>query len=281
MAEKTLDQLIDNLVTLPTIPAALAKLNTVIEDPDSSAQDIASVVSTDQSIATKVLRISNSTFYGLRTKVSSLAQAVSILGTRVIRNLVLQATTIQSYQHLRNNPDFDIDAFWEHSIRVAVATQIFAKHCKGFPMKPDECYTIGLVHDVGRVVLLDGQPKSFIESVRWAASSGEDSASSENRVFGFNHTHVGELLAQRWKLPTEVAIGIRHHHSAPDTTDPSKLPAVLVSLADRLAHNLKDNWNREAAAGLDPVALDLLKLPIEKTIDITEEIMNLSSSVEV
>lgn len=282
MTEKTVEQLIENIVTLPTIPKALAKLNTVIDNLASSAPEIAEVVATDQSVATKVLRISNSTFYGLRNKVTSLPTAVSILGTRVIKNIVLQVSTIQAYQHLRNNPDFDVDGFWKHSVLSGICAQILAKYSKTLPGKPDEYYAIGLIHDIGRVILLDCKTEEFLKSVRLAnASDNKDVAAAEQEVFGFNHTHVGEVLARRWKLTEEVAQGIRLHHDPPSGEDALKLTGCLIGVAGHLAYNLKEKGEKDAAVGLNPVALDLLGIPVEEMPVIAEEIATASSKIEI
>lgn len=281
MSEKTADTLVENVITLPTIPATLAKLNQAIEDPDSSANDIADVVITDQSASAKVLRIANSSFYGLRTKVNSLTHAVSILGTRVLRNLVLQATTIQAYEHLRNQSEFDVDAFWQESILCAVASQSLATKAKKLPGRAEDYYSMGLIRDIGRVVLLDSKPEQFLESVKWAKASGEDIVAAETKIFGFAHTHVGEALARRWKLSDEAAYAIGHHHSPPEGGDSLKLSACLLLVADQMVRNIMSKHGSEAAVGLDPVALDLIGLPIEATPAIAEDIAARAQGVEV
>lgn len=281
MTEKVADNLVENVITLPTIPTTLAKLNQAIEDPDSSANDIADVVVTDQSAAAKVLRIANSSFYGLRTKVNSLTHGVSILGTRVLRNLVMQATTIQAYEHLRNQSEFNIDAFWQESILCAAACQTIASKAKKMPGRPEDYYSIGLIRDIGRVVLLDCKAEQFLESVRWAKASGESICAAETKIFGFDHTQVGEALAKRWKLSDEAAYAIRHHHSPPEEGDPLKLAACLVIVADRLVQNIMTGGAEKAAVGLDPVALDYIGLPIEATPAIAEEVAARAQGVEV
>lgn len=281
MTERTADQLIENVVTLPTIPTILAKLNSVIEDPEASAGKIAEVVSTDQSVSTKVLRIANSTFYGLRTKVSSVTQSVSILGTRVIRNLVLQATTIQAYKHLHGHPEFNIDDFWKHSILVGIASQNFAKASNKLKGKPDEYYAAGLIHDIGKVILMDCKTEEFLMSVRNRAGGEESSAEAESKIFGFDHTHVGEHLARRWKLPEDLAAGIRYHHTAPSEVDPAHLVGYLVGIADQFAHNFQEKKDESAAVGLNPVALDLLGISIEDSYKVSEEVVALASGIEV
>lgn len=274
------EQLVEDLITLPTIPSTLGRLNAAIEDPDSSAKEIAEVVIVDQSVATKVLRIANSSFYGLRTKVNSLQHSISILGTRILRNLVLQATTMQAYQHLKGNPDFDIEDFWGHSILTAVSAQLLAKHARNLAVKVDDCYAIGLVHDIGRVVLMDCRTADFLDSVRWARTAGASSTESERRTFGFDHTHVGELLVRRWSLSEEMAWGIRLHHSAPSGESPKHLVGCLIHLADRLSHNLKEQGEGKAAVGLDPLALDYLGIPIEKTVEVAQEVASKAMNLE-
>ncbi len=281
MSERTAENLIEGIVTIPTIPTVLSKLNGLILNPDSSAGDISEVVSTDQSIAIKVLRIANSCFYALRSPVSILQIAVTILGTRVLRNMVMQATTIQAYKHLQGTREFDLEAFWQHSVSTAICAQVLAKHSPKIDGKPEEYYSSGLIHDVGKVILLDSRPEQFLEAVQKTKDFDGDSTAAEREVFGFDHAQVGELLATRWKLSPEIAAGIGLHHTVPTSEAEAHFVGCLVYVADKLAHNLEDHEGTDAANELDAEAFEILGLSGERIIKVVEEIAALSVNLEV
>ena len=129
--EQISEDLADSIVTLPTIPAIIVALNETIADPESSALDVSEIISRDPPTATKVLRLANSAYYGLRSEVSTINHAVTMLGFNIIRNLVLTATVFDLATEKALAGLFDVEKFWRHSLGVGVAAKIIAK--EAFP----------------------------------------------------------------------------------------------------------------------------------------------------
>jgi HD-like signal output (HDOD) protein len=242
------EELIDSTVSIPTIPTVLNEINAVLASPDGSAKDAAGVIERDPAIATRALRLVNSSFYGLRNPVSNINLGCSILGLQVISNLVVQATVLQTFQ-TDTGSVLDADWLWDHSFKAAVACRMLAERTElGFDLSRDDAYTCGLVHDVGKLILLDSQPKRYADAVRVSAAQQTPLAHAERLVFGFDHAHVGGVLARRWKLAQDVQDAVLFHHSQ-DTDAPRAAAGRLVQAANSYAHltsSREGGWRGDA-----------------------------------
>ncbi|MBM4061691.1 MAG: HDOD domain-containing protein, partial [Planctomycetes bacterium] len=209
-----LEELVDGTVSIPTIPTVLAEITEIFHCPDGSAKQAAAIIEKDPAIATRVLRLVNSPFYGLRNPVSNINLACSILGLKAIKNLVVQATVLQTFGGAPEVRGFDPGWLWDHSCKSAVACRLIAEHSPAAAgMGRDDAYTCGLIHDVGKLILLESQQDRFAEALRLSAARRLPLARAEGEVFGFNHAHVGGLLANRWKLAAAVQAAVMYHHS--------------------------------------------------------------------
>ncbi|MBX3464562.1 MAG: HDOD domain-containing protein [Planctomycetes bacterium] len=231
-----LEDLVDGTVSIPTIPTVLQEITHIFHSPDGSARDAAVVIEKDPAIATRVLRLVNSSFYGLKNPVSNINLACSILGLKVIKNLVVQATVLQTFGHVPGVPGFDARWLWDHSCKTAIACRELALHAPAATgLSKEDAYTCGLIHDIGKLILIDGQSDRFLEALKASQAGGQPLARAEGEVFGFNHAHVGGLLALRWKLPPVVQAAVMYHHS-PATSADDWARGFVVKAANTLAH---------------------------------------------
>jgi len=264
-----LEELIDGTVNIPTIPTILTEITKIFESPNGSAKEAAAVIEKDPAIATRVLRLVNSPFYGLRNAVSSIQLACSILGLKVIKNLVVQATVLNTFGSGRTIEGLDVNWLWDHSFKTAVACRLLAeKSPAGKSLQKDDAYTCGLIHDIGKMILIDSQNDRFRDALKLARTHKVPLARAEGEVFGFNHAHVGGLLAGRWKLAHAVQAAVTYHHS-PATNPEDWARGFLVKAANTFAH--------AAAAGtdggyqgdvLDADSLQMLQLTGEEAAEI-------------
>lgn len=263
-----LEDLIDSTVNIPTIPTVLMEITAIFDSPDGSAKDAAAVIEKDPAIATRALRLVNSSFYGLKNPVSNINLACSILGLKVIKNLVVQATVLQTFDSGQQRQGIDADWLWDHSFKTAVACRLLAEHSPAAAdFAKDDAYTSGLIHDIGKLILLDSQGDRFQEALSLSQSDQMPLAKAEGEVFGFNHAHVGGLLANRWKLAPVVQAAVMYHHS-PATNPEDWARGFLVKAANTFAHRAADGGGGWRGDLLDDDTLLTLQLDDETCANI-------------
>ena len=273
-----LEDLIDSTVTIPTIPSTLSEINRVFASPDGSAREAGATIEKDPAIAAKLLRIVNSSFYGLKNPVSAIPLACSILGLKVIKNLVVQATVLDRFTSGPELEDFDPSWLWNHSFKTAMAARLLARATtKSIGLDKDDAYTCGLIHDVGKMLLLQNQAKQFAVALQLSRKKNVPLQRMEQQVFGFTHAHVGGLLAERWKLAPELQQAVRGHHEPADQqTEATFLVHAANTLAHRAVVDRRGGWNGDVSA--DDAIATRLGVTQTQLDEIVEEVRHTSLS---
>jgi HD-like signal output (HDOD) protein len=236
---KSLEQKkIEQIENLPTLPEVANKLLKIINDPTTTAVDVANLISRDLSLTSKVLRLANSAFYGIPRTVTTVQNAVVILGLKVINTMVFSITVVKMFPGDGSNALFSRKKFWAHSLACAVLSRQLALRMRKFTLfDPEECFCAGLIHDIGRVVLDQYFHENFLKAVQKAMEAKIPLLQAENEVFGFNHMDVGDWLTSRWELPQDIRVPIVHHHN-PGKTEYAREITTLVHLADSLCYEI-------------------------------------------
>jgi HD-like signal output (HDOD) protein len=228
--------LVNSTIELPTMPEVLIRLNEVMAKPDVSATDVGRVVGADPAVATNLLRIVNSAYYGLQVRVSSVSLAISVMGFNMTKKVALKAAVFTAFAKKREKiQHFDPSAFWKHAVFAGVAARAIATSSAVFAdLHPEDAYIAGLLHDIGKIILMEKSAPKYLAMLRKAAQQGRPEYEVEREDFGFTHADVGSVLAIKWSLPEDLAIAIRYHHAP--TKDPfHRSLSSLVHLADHLA----------------------------------------------
>lgn len=246
-------------LTIPTIPTVLTRIEKLVQDPKSGMKEYADVISSDAPLTARVLKIANSSYYGLRERCMSTQQAAVTLGLRVLRNVVTQAAVIEQSRGLATL-GFDLDALWKHSIMTAQTCNFIARRCRNPKLPtPDELYVCGLLHDLGQIVLLDNLKQDYVAIARQAQAEGLPLHVAERNMLGFDHAEAGSLIAVRWGLPAQMAGAIQHHHTTADVA--ALLPEVLlVARTNLLVHRVFEGNRSGAAEIFDPQVTKVLNL---------------------
>jgi len=234
---KSLDQKkIEQIENLPTLPEVANKLLKIINDPMTTAVDVANLISRDLSLTSKVLRLANSAFYGIPRTVTTVQNAVVILGLKVINTMVFSITVVKMFPGDGNNPLFSRKKFWSHSLACAVISKQLALRMRKFTLfDPEECFCAGLIHDIGRIVLDQYFHEQFLKAIQKSVTEKITLSQAEQDIFGFTHSDVGDWLTSRWELPQDIRIPIVYHH-APGRTEYAREITTLVHLADSLCY---------------------------------------------
>lgn len=228
--------LVNDTIELPTMPEVLLRLNEVMANPDASAEDVAKVVTRDPAVATNLLRIVNSAYYGLQVRVSSVSLAVSVMGFSMTKKVALKAAVFSVFGRKRDKlSHFDPLVFWRHSILTGTAARTLGSISPVFAdSHAEDLYICGLLHDIGKIIMLEKASAKYLPMLAKSAQLHRAELDVEQEEFGFTHADVGSVLAIKWFLPEDLTIAIRYHHS------PSRDPfhrslSSLIHLADHLA----------------------------------------------
>lgn len=225
------------LTDLPPLPLVASRLLQALGDTESAVNDLSRLISMDPGIATKVLRLVNSSYYGFPRQVTTISHAVVILGFNTVRNLALAIAAFDNLPLGRNAP-IDSDAFWEHSIGVAVCAQVLAQR-KKLPVKvAEEAFLAGLLHDIGKLFLCQHFPNQYRAALDEAWRQKVRISPLEQHYCGAEHTFVGKRIAERWNLPPALVTTVWCHHNVDRCPDYFDM-AALVSASDALIRALK------------------------------------------
>jgi putative nucleotidyltransferase with HDIG domain len=211
MAETiTLHDIVDKTSDLPTLPAAALRVMRETEASTSNAASIARILAHDQSLSARVLRLSNSAYYGLSRRITSLQESVVVLGMRCVRNLCLVASTYPWMSKPLKGYGLGPRELWTHSYGTALGAQMVAKRCGR--VNDETAFTAGLLHDIGKTALSVWIDDKAALVAEYAARADITFDAAERKILGYDHTEVGEFLGARWNLPEEMVVAIRGHH---------------------------------------------------------------------
>jgi putative nucleotidyltransferase with HDIG domain len=202
--------------------------------PETSAADVAKTLSKDPSLTARVLRLANSSFYGLSREVPSISDAVVVLGMRTVKSLALVAASFPWLQKALKGTGLNPDLMWNHCFTVATTAKAIAR--KTFYRDPELAFCAGLLHDMGEVVLCLWKEGDYEDLVLEAQESGKAFDEVEKSVIGFSHAEIGEALTRNWNLPEIYSQAIAYHHHPSDAPDDTSL-ADLIHVADCLVRS--------------------------------------------
>ncbi len=250
----TLDNLERKVQQLPSLSAIVTRLLTLLQDSDITMAALTVEMSKDQGLTVRVLRIANSPFYGMSSRIDNIQQAGTLLGLHTIHGIIVAAGIIGHFPP-QQDQGFDRHSFWLHSIGTGCCAQILARHCG---LDPEQAFTAGLLHDIGKLVLAAYFEDDLSCVLAWRDEHGCLIREAEESVLGFDHTEIGARVAQHWKLPKLLVNAIRFHHVLPGKITPL---AELVHVADILCRGLDiGHGGDDLIPALHPNALSRLGL---------------------
>jgi putative nucleotidyltransferase with HDIG domain len=217
---------------LPTLPAVFVRIIKALRNPNASVKEIAGVVETDQAITMKILRLINSSFYGLSRSVDSVHQAIVLLGANTLKNVVISASVFKALGSGEKNPIFDREAFWQHSIGCGMIARYLGNRT-GLG-REEEGFIAGIIHDIGKVVLDQYFHDNLTQVVQQVATRKISFYQAETETMGLSHAEIGAYLAETWSLPEKLVEVIAMHHQPNATTQYGPLVA-LVCISDVIA----------------------------------------------
>jgi putative nucleotidyltransferase with HDIG domain len=223
-----LKMVIDKIEDLPPLPLIVQKVLSLTQSENTNTEELAKVISNDQALTAKLLRIVNSPFYAVSSVVTTIPHAVILLGFRGVRDLALGLSTVGLFKEYEESRLLPRQRFWEHSIASALCCKAVADRIRH--KDPEEAFVGGLLHDIGRMVFSQFFSGSFTDALREASMKRQPLLDLEKEEIGISHTLVGKLLLQKWNLPPSLADAVERHHD-PSLTEgpgPTKVDIPLI-----------------------------------------------------
>lgn len=228
------DTILKGVRKLPSLPMVVVELLQSIDNDEADTHQLAAKLAHDQALAAKVLRVANSSFYGLQGTVESIADAIAVLGLHGLRSLATAAAVTDVFAKNNGGRDhsYDLRTFWRHSVAVGLFANEIARQ-QG--MNQGNAFAAGLLHDIGQLALASCFPRHLAAVAQARTASGDCWLFAERRVLGLDHAEIGQLLTEHWRFPPLLSRAIGTHHAPDIRNEPL---ATLIHLANALGHRL-------------------------------------------
>lgn len=222
------------LENLPQFPPLASKLLNLLSFDDSDVKAIVNLIRIDPAISTELLRVVNSPLYRLRGRVGSIQSAIALLGFNTVKSIAL-TVSMRAFFQTPLNADL-LRVLWRHSLSCALICEELSSACSPVHQSDDRAYTMGLLHDIGRLALFVRHPRQYAELLNLNVSTVAETLDLERSAFGMNHCEAGAWLAQHWGLPEEIQQVMARHHEPVNTSNFTLLDSIKlgVLLADEI-----------------------------------------------
>jgi len=228
-----LNTVVQEELDLASLPNIFFQISESLKNPMSSAAYVAEIISKDVALSARLLKMVNTPFYGFPSKVDTLSRAVTIVGTNQLTNLALGVSVISAFDDIPEE-FFTLKEFWMHSITCGIVARLLAG--KAGVEGDEKFFVAGLLHDVGRLVMLKNHPKASTNVLRPAKVGRRALVDVERSIWGCTHAEIGGRILKAWRLPAFLEVLIHHHHDPMEASMPKE--TAIIHLADFITHGL-------------------------------------------
>ncbi len=224
-------ELVKGIAKLASLPEVCIRVNEMVDDPRSSAADIGKVISHDTALTAQLLRMANSAFYNFPSKVDTISRAVTVVGERELRYLVLALSAVRTFSQIPVEL-INMASFWRHSVYCGVVARLVAAQCH--VLHSERLFVAGLLHEVGMLVMMNREPDLAKRALLESESGNKEQHEAEIELFGFDHAEVGGILMRQWDIPEALCETVACHHDI-SKAENAKLDAAIIHIADVIA----------------------------------------------
>ena len=265
---------------LPAMPQVASKVLELSSDPNTSAQQLQQIISDDQAMTGRILKIANSAMYSCSRKVKTLTEAIVMLGFNSIRSLVVTSAARNLYNTRNATTGLKERLLWEHSVGAAFACRLLV--AERIPSLAEEAFLAGLMHDIGKLVLNLRVPEQFDEIVQLVYNDNRSFNQTEKEILGFDHAEVGARLVNKWNLSPVLEDTILNHHNPEAMTIENPL-LLYLDLGNKVCHKMGigfvddpgldlNNCLANQILGLPPETFDRAVIRLQETLETEMEI---------
>jgi len=265
----TAENLISKTLKVAALPAVAMKFSEVINNPVTTNVELEKIISEDSALASRLLGIANSALYNFPSEIDTIKQAITIIGQKQLNDIILSCSIVNMFDGISQDV-VDMKQFWEHSIAVATTSRLLSFYRRETNI--ERSFTAGLLHDIGRLILLIELPVKSKEILTECAESNSLLHTIESNILGFDHAQLGGLLLQKWKLPERIISSVAYHHS-PSTTKGDIVGPSIIHIADIICHTLKlGSTGERYIPKLKPKAWDAIGLNTDVIVQLIEQL---------
>ena len=265
---KSIDDIVSGVSKLVSPPEVWVRINEVIGDPFSSAEDVAEIVMRDASLTSALLRIVNSSQYSFSRKIDTVSRAIAIVGLADLFSIATAISAASSFSKLGNN-SINTSDFWRHSVACAIASKEIAR--KKNVLHVERLFVAGLLHDIGFLVLCDKKPDEMQRVIERVKSGEGELSRLENDEFGFSHEDLGNALLEKWGLPESILQAISQHHD--EDVSENNLEAHVVWIGEKVASCVAPLIEPECESGVEDIkefgeVVDVTRSELEEALSL-------------
>lgn len=252
-------KIIEGVNNLPTLPTIYTNLSEAMENPNTTKEELARIISFDQAASFKILKVANSPFYGFRGRIDTISQALLYLGFNEVKNIVFALSVIKAFSKSKSFKKFKPLDLWAHSIGVGITTRILGSAVGEKNL--ENYFLAGIFHDIGKLIFFEYVPNEYAKVIDLVESKGIPIRDAELEILGLNHARAGQLIAEKWKLPQSIVNIVSGHHTGLIGNNVNTLLAS-VHLGDILARTLDLGYGGDNIIPEPNIKIwDVLKLP--------------------
>ncbi|MBN2281957.1 MAG: HDOD domain-containing protein [Candidatus Marinimicrobia bacterium] len=223
---------LNEIKNLPTLPVIATEIMRITRNDNFSARQIQTVIEKDPPLAMQVLKVANSAYYAQRNPVKSLRHAVVLIGMRQLSNIAISFSVLKRFETQSNNLKWE--KFWEHSIAVGFVSELLVDE---YEIETRESpYTMGLLHDIGKLVLNILEPEKYFHVYQTVISSYRSFYDVEMEILNITHCEIGKMLAENWKMSEKLIDVVLNHHTYELSLNENKLLNAVIELADHICN---------------------------------------------
>ena len=253
------EKLRQQIDSFPILPATVSRIMQVTASPESSADDLMQAILPDQSLCVTVLKLANSVLFGRPQRIDSLTTAIIVLGFNEVQSIALIKAMNNSFRELNLVTTAPVERFWEHSFLTAMAAQHVAKHLR---LASSTFFMAGLIHDIGKLVMLLTFEDEYAPEQWMTAFSTEERLVMEQQLFAFSHASLGGQLLRQWNFPENLLSAVEYHHTPLKAGAPlEQFLAQVIQLADLLSYLCIESDADEDRDVIDGLQIFLPDLP--------------------
>jgi len=250
LSQDALRQLLSKIHNLPSLPSLYLEVMKELQSPDASIERVGKIIAKDPAMSAKILQLVNSAFFGFPTRITHPSRAVTILGLEKVKALVLSIHVFSEFNSAKL-PGFSLDILWDHSIKTANFAKLIAKDMGAPPALVDDCFSAGLLHDTGRLILAGNMTDEYSQMLALVQKTKCSLETAEMEIFSASHAEVGAYLLGLWGLPHPIIEAIAFHHVPSQCFNLEFSPLAAVHAADCLDHEQKHAADANYLAQLD------------------------------